>query len=104
MRQSRGITGDDMRTSIFAVLAIAAAHGSAWAGGIQAQCGAEHGKGYAAERGIVSKGDGGWYDDTTRSSETVIRIDTDTGKVNIRFKDAYGVWADVADDGGSVTL
>lgn len=104
MRQSHGITGDDMRTSIFAVLAIAAAHGGAWAGGIQAQCGPEQGKGYAAEQGIVPKGEGGWYEDQTRSGETVVRINTDTGDVNVRFKDSSGVWADVGDDGGTTTL
>lgn len=86
-----------------AVLAVCA-HSNGWAKGIQAQCGPETGKAYAAEQGVVPKGEGGWYDDQSRTSETVIRIDVDSGNVNVRFKDAVGVWADVTDDGGKATL
>lgn len=93
-----------MRASILAAAAIIFGHGAAIAGGIQAQCGTETGFAYAAEQGVVPKGKGGWYDDKTTGSETVIRVDTDTSEVDIRFKDATGVWGSVTDGDGKATL
>lgn len=52
----------------------------------------------------MPKGQGGWYDDKTTGSETVIRVDTETSDVDIRFKDSTGMWGSVTDGGGRATL
>lgn len=93
-----------MRASVLAAAVAFAVHGSAIAGVIQAQCGTETGFAYTAEQGIVPKGDGGWHEDKTTGSETVIRVDIESSEVDIRFKDATGVWASVTDGGGHATL
>ena len=90
-----------MRAAI--ALLIAGIHGGALADGIQAQCGSEQGVAFAAEQGFITGKDAGWYDDKT-TGETVIRIDIDTGEVDVRFKDATKVWQSVTDQGGRATI
>lgn len=77
--------------------------GSAYAG-VQAQCGSLEGFAFAAEQGIVQSGDAGWYEDAITAGEFVIRVDTETLAVDVRFRDATGIWQSVADQGGSATL
>ncbi len=78
--------------------------GVANAVGIQAQCGAESGVGFYAAQGLTTGDNAGWQDDAISSGETVIRVNLDSGAVDVRFKDATGLWQSVADQGGSATL
>jgi hypothetical protein len=91
-----------MRTLITAA-ALLAVSPSAFAGGIQAQCGNQAGRGFAANQGPINPKDAGWYDDTL-TGETVIRIDMQNGAAQIRYKDASQTWHDASDDGGKVSV
>jgi hypothetical protein len=77
--------------------------GVASAEGIQAQCGAEAGRAFALEGGLVNANNAGWYDDAM-IGETVIRIDLETGTADVRFRDATGLWQSVSDQGGTAGL
>jgi hypothetical protein len=74
--------------------------GAASAEGIQAQCANEAGRAFALEGGVIGANSAGWYDDSMRG-ETVIRIDTDNGTADVRFRDATGIWQSVSDQGGT---
>ena len=72
--------------------------------GCKLQCGAESGVGFYASQGLATGDNAGWHEDAISSSETVIRVNLDSGAVDVRFKDATGVWQSVADQGGAATL
>lgn len=76
---------------------------TASAAGLQAQCSDEAGRGFALQGGIINGSNAGWYDDTMRG-ETVIRVDTDSGAAEVRFRDATGIWQSVTDQGGTARL
>ena len=78
--------------------------GVANADGIQAQCGAESGVGFYAAQVLATGDNAGWHEDAISSGETIIRVNLDSGAVDVRFKDATGLWQSVADQGGSATL
>lgn len=80
------------------------APGTARAHGIQAQCGGMQGTAYFAEQGLAQGANAGWQQDALTNAETIIRIDTDTGSVDLRFKDSTGVWQTPADQGGAASL
>jgi len=66
----------------------------AWAEGLQVQCGPLSGTAFAPDQG--------WYDDQITNGETVFRVDTKTGDVDMRFKDYFQVWQSVTDAGGTM--
>jgi len=88
---------------IFALALLFVFSPTARAEGIQAQCGAEEGMAFSVAGGLIPSDQAGWYRDHT-TGETVIRIDLDTGAVDVRYKDATGIWQSIEDQGGSAAL
>lgn len=76
---------------------------SAFAEGLQFQCGASSGYSYYADQGLAA-GQGGWSEDGISDGEIVFRIDLDETTAVVRFKDATGEWSDASDLGGTTAL
>lgn len=92
-------------TSKIALLsaALSASSVSAFAEGLQFQCGASLGHSYYADQGLAA-GQGGWSEDGVSDGETIFRIDLDEATVTVRFKDATGEWSDASDLEGTTAL
>jgi hypothetical protein len=93
-----------MRLFLLGVLCWLASTLVAHAEGLQAQCGAMSGIGFYAEQGLATGSNAGWHEDAITDGETVVRVDLDTDTVDVRFKDATGVWQSVTDQGGRAML
>ena len=76
---------------------------SAFAEGLQFQCGASSGHSYYADQGLAA-GRGGWSEDGISDGEIVFRIDLDEATASVRFKDATGEWSDASDLGGTTAI
>lgn len=76
---------------------------SAFAEGLQFQCGASSGHSYYADQGLAA-GHGGWSVDGISDGEIVFRIDLDQATASVRFKDATGEWSDASDLGGTTAI
>lgn len=76
---------------------------SAFAEGLQFQCGASSGHSYYADQGLAV-GQGGWSVDGISDGETLFRIDLDEATALVRFKDATGEWSDASDLGGATAI
>lgn len=64
---------------------------------LQVQCGPEAGRGFTTDRSFAD-GPDGWYSDKISSGETTIRLDSDTGDVEVRYKGAGKFWKDAEKD------
>lgn len=76
---------------------------SAFAEGLQFQCGASSGHSYYADQGLAV-GQGGWSEDGISDGEIVFRIDLEEATASVRFKDATGEWSDATDLGGTTAI
>jgi hypothetical protein len=83
--------------------ALFAPSASAFAEGLQFQCGASSGHSYYADQGLAA-GQGGWSVDGISDGEFVFRIDLDQANATVRFKDATGEWSDASDLGGTTAI